>query len=68
MEANQEYTNSWYKKIEKIVVGVRNDQMLKGTLLKFKLWISFGVDSNTRISGGGSNLIKKVPYTERLLS
>jgi len=34
----------------KIVVGVRNDQILKVTALKFKSGVSFGVGSNLQIS------------------
>jgi len=52
--------------VQKISVRIRNDQMLKVTLLKFKSWVTFGVGSK-RISGGGSNLNKKVPPMERLL-
>ena len=48
--------------VQKIAVG----QMLKVTLLKFKSCVTFGVGSK-RISGGGSNLNKKVPPMERLL-
>jgi len=52
--------------VQEIAVGVRNDQMLEVTLLIFDSQVSFGVGSNTRISGGGSNLIEKVPRMERL--
>ena len=52
--------------VPKITVGMRNDQMLEVTVLKFKSWVSFGVGSDIRISGGGSNLNKKVSQMERL--
>jgi len=52
--------------VQKIAVRIRNDQMLEVILLKFKSWFTFGVGSK-RISGGGSNLDKKVPNMERLL-
>jgi len=48
--------------VQPIPVGIRNDQMFELSSL-----VSFGVGSNTRISGGGSNLDKKMPHMERLL-
>jgi len=62
METNQNCTNTWYKKI---AVGVQNDQMLEITLLH--PFVSFGVGSNTRMSRGGSNPIKKAPQVEAVI-
>ena len=54
--------------VQKIIVEVRNDQILKVTVLKFKLRVSFEVGSNQRLFRGGSNFIKIVPDVERMLS
>jgi len=54
--------------VQKIVVGVRNDQILKVTALKFNSGISLGVCSNQQLSREGINFIKKVSHMERLLS
>jgi len=44
----------------KIAVGMQNDQMLEVDWFKW-------VGNNTRISGRGSNVIKKVPHIKRWL-
>jgi len=62
METNQAGTNTWYKQI---VIGVQNDQMLEITLLP--AFVSFGVGSNTRISRGGSNPVKKALQVESVI-
>jgi len=43
---------------QKIVVGVRNDRILKVTALKFKLGVFFGVGSNLQLSRGGINFVQ----------
>ena len=53
--------------VPKIDAEVRTDYILKVTALKFKSYVSFGVGSNSRLSGRGSIFFKKVPLMERLL-
>jgi len=53
--------------VQKIVVGVQNDQILKVIAFKFKSGVSFGVGSNLQLCRGGINFVKKVSQMERLL-
>jgi len=48
----------WNSLAQKIVVGVRNDRILKVTALKFKLGVFFGVGSNLQLSRGGINFVQ----------
>jgi len=58
----------WYNSlVQSIVVGVRNDQILEVTALKFKSGVSFGVGSNLQLPRGGVNFVTSVPHMGRLL-